>query len=548
MRLKHAFILILVIIGIFFAGFITAAAVPGRVIKTFKTPGNNPTGMTFDNTGNKIWLADTDSCLIYSIDPDSGEVLRKLESPGFEPLGLAWDGSLLWCVDGEECYIYGLNIAKGTAEKIIESYSKKPGGLAYANEFLWLLDNNDQKILKINREDGMMHENIPSPAPICYGLAFDGTYLWTCDPAEDAIYRVEPNSGDVVTVLDSNGPLPHGLCWDGKTLWNADAQKNELYCLDLKGDTWMNKKNPQVYSWEVVQEFRNYGPGEAQNLDVYIAVPNAQENQEIQGEIRYQPQPKDFVTDQWDQKFAHFHFDNTASGSILKSKLLITTRQYDIHAVIFPERVGPLSQIPEECKKFLVDGVKFDIKNDIIKNAVKEAVGDEKRPYWMMRKIFNYIMAHLEYNLKPLGGWNPAPTVLKRGTGSCSEYTFVFIAMCRAAGLPARYSGALVVRSQDKGIDNVWHRWAQVYLPNYGWVPVDVQAGDKRAPGRRAQCIGGLSNRYLITTNGGGDSQYLDFYYNFNSKWKTKGKCHIVNKQYGQFSPHEKTQEPGNKQ
>ena len=47
------------------------------------------------------------------------------------------------------------------------------------------------------------------------------------------------------------------------------------------------------------------------------------------------------------------------------------------------------------------------------------------------------------------GGWNTAPIVLERGNGSCSEYTFVFISMCRAAGVPARYVGSVVERGES---------------------------------------------------------------------------------------------------
>ncbi len=53
----------------------------------------------------------------------------------------------------------------------------------------------------------------------------------------------------------------------------------------------------------------------------------------------------------------------------------------------------------------------------------------------------------------------------------------------------------------------------------------------------RARKIGVLRNVYLITTKGGGDSEYLEFYYNFNAKWKTRGKCKIYSKQFGEFVP-----------
>lgn len=114
------------------------------------------------------------------------------------------------------------------------------------------------------------------------------------------------------------------------------------------------------------------------------------------------------------------------------------------------------------------------------------------------------------------GGWNTAPTVLTRGNGSCSEYSFVFISMCRSAGIPAKYVGSVVVRGDDASIDDVFHRWVEIYLPGYGWLPVDPSGGDKPSPRDQARCFGSLSNRFLITTDSGGNSKTLGWYYNTN--------------------------------
>ena len=511
-------------------------AVLGSAKLTFKTPANHPTGLAFD--GKNIWLADRGAYQIYQINPQDGAVIKTINAPGFDPRGLAWDGKLLWCVDAGEGWIYGINVQTGIAEKLLESNSPDPIGLAFDGEFLWLVDNKEKKLLKINRSDGMMHENIPAPSSNSKDLTFDGKYIWVADNGDDMLYRVDPASGQVVTFMASVGPYPYGLCWDGKTLWCADYQRAELYQLDLEDKDFVVRKDPKEYYWEAIHDFRNYGPDLVTELDSYIAVPGDLDNQELLDEIRYEPAPKDFVVDRWGQKFAHFHFTDIAPGSFLTPKMKVKAKLYHTEYIIFPERVGKLDQIPADLKtKYLGDGLKYDMTNPVIQQAVQEAVGKERHPYWMVRKIFDYICDKVDYNLKPLGGWNPAPTVLKRGTGSCSEYTFIFIAMCRASGLPARYAGSIVVRSQDKGIDDVWHRWAEVYLPNYGWIPVDVSAGDSPIPSQRARKIGVLSNRYLITTKGGGDSEYLEFYYNFNAKWKTQGKCKIHSKQYGEFTP-----------
>ena len=519
-----------------FAAITPMQAVVGDPAITFRTPAQHPTGMCFD--GTYIWLADAGTYKIYAILPDTGQVKKTLEAPGFDPRGLAWDGQLLWCIDGEAGWIYGINVNTGTAEKILESNAPDPGGLAFDGEYLWMIDRGAKEILKINRIDGMMHENIPAPSAHPNDLAFDGTYLWVTDNEDDMLYRSMPGSGDVVTFLRAAGPYVYGICWDGKTLWSADYQDEKLCRLDLQSKEFMARRNAKDYEWEVVQGFRNFGPDEVSDVETFIAVPHDRNNQEILSEITYDPQPASFVTDRWGQRFARFHYPKVPADTFLKSRLKLKARLYDTEFYIFPERVGTLNDIPKSMGIYLADGFKYDINHPVMQKAVKEAVGDEKRPYWIMRKLFNYIIDKIDYKLKPLGGWNPAPTVLKRGTGSCSEYTFVFIGLCRAAGLPARYVGSIVVRSKDKGIDDVWHRWVEVYLPNYGWIPADPSAeGHRPYPGGKGRLIGTVGNRYLITTESGGGSRYLDFYYNFNTRWKTNGKCKISSKQYGEFKP-----------
>lgn len=74
--------------------------------------------------------------------------------------------------------------------------------------------------------------------------------------------------------------------------------------------------------------------------------------------------------------------------------------------------------------------------------------------YKIVKGIYYYLHEKLYYERS--GGWNTAPTVLERGNGSCSEYTFVFISMCRAAGVPARYVGSVVERGESASMDEVF--------------------------------------------------------------------------------------------
>jgi len=160
-----------------------------------------------------------------------------------------------------------------------------------------------------------------------------------------------------------------------------------------------------------------------------------------------------------------------------------------------------------------------------VKSKAKEIVGGEENTYWIARRIFKWIIDHLEY--ERVGGWDVAPTLIKRGTGSCSEYAFLFIALCRASGLPARYQGGTAMRGDEASVDGVYHRWAEVYLPGYGWVPIDPSRGEGKYGADRIGAIGRLSNRLFVTTHGGGDSQYLGWDYNSSSRYTCQGRCEL---------------------
>jgi transglutaminase-like putative cysteine protease len=209
---------------------------------------------------------------------------------------------------------------------------------------------------------------------------------------------------------------------------------------------------------------------------------------------------------------------------------------YKTRFFIFPDKVGTLADIPKDTSDlYLADDTKYWVGDPYIKSTAERVVGDERNCYWIARRLFNFIIENVEFELA--GGWNVAPTVLKRGTGSCSEYSFAYIALCRAAGLPARLAGSVIIRGDDASTDEIFHRWVEVYLPNYGWVPIDPQGGDRQYPAQQASAIGYLSNIFLITTIGGGGSEYLEWGYNSNEFWQSEGPCKIHSEHIGEWSP-----------
>lgn len=521
----------------------TASATPGDTVRSIPLTTHHPHGLTFD--GDYLWLADHLTDYLYQIDPDNGEVRDSIKAPAYHVRGLTFDGTWIWCVDPEEEAIFAINPRTRIVERTIWCPASKPNGLAFDGDLLWIADDANNELLQINTEDGTTINSLKAPTSLPVGLTYDGAYLWVSDRYRDKIFMVHPSSGDVIFTFDAPAAHSWGLAYDGKYLWNVDYETDRIYQIVVQDKTKFSRIDKKEQQCTFIHQVRNFGPDSVKSLDVYLAIPDDMNNQELLAEPVFDPKPDEVIQDKWGQKVAHFRFADMAAGDFTNVTMTNHVRLFANRYFILPEKVGALDDIPSDIvKAYTVNDAKFDYEHPTIQSALETAVGDESNPYWIARKIYNYLIEKLEYEL--VGGWNVAPTVLERGTGSCSEYTFVYIAMCRAAGVPARYVGSVVIRGDDASQDQVFHRWVEVYLPGYEWVPVDPSGGDSDWPAERAENFGYLSNRFLITTSGGGGSEYLEWSYNANERWTSKGRCKIDAENFGEWTPIDLA-EPGHK-
>ena len=74
-------------------------------------------------------------------------------------------------------------------------------------------------------------------------------------------------------------------------------------------------------------------------------------------------------------------------------------------------------------------------------------------------------------------------------------------------------------------------------VPYIGSIPIDPQVGDKELARDRARNIGRVSNRFLITTQGGEDSEYLGWYYNYNQDYQTDPQVQVFFETYAEWEP-----------
>ena len=84
--------------------------------------------------------------------------------------------------------------------------------------------------------------------------------------------------------------------------------------------------------------------------------------------------------------------------------------------------------------------------------------------------------------------------------GNCTDFHALLIGLCRAEGIPARFSiGFPIPAVRGEGEIGGYHCWAEFYLNGYGWIPVDASEACKN-PDKREYFFGAhYENRVQLT-------------------------------------------------
>jgi transglutaminase-like putative cysteine protease len=96
---------------------------------------------------------------------------------------------------------------------------------------------------------------------------------------------------------------------------------------------------------------------------------------------------------------------------------------------------------------------------------------------------------------------------LKSKDGDCTDYADLFVALCRAKGLPARTCEGYLTTSVPRD-DTQKHDWVEVYLKDLGWVPFDPFHVDLNAAK-----VDALRPIYILLSNRRNDETLGNFHY-----------------------------------
>ncbi len=86
------------------------------------------------------------------------------------------------------------------------------------------------------------------------------------------------------------------------------------------------------------------------------------------------------------------------------------------------------------------------------------------------------INQHCHYAVREMGRSLPPGITWRSRKGTCRDFTVLFMEVCRAAGLAARFVSGYQEGDAAAG-EHYLHAWAEVYLPGAGWRGYDPTLG-----------------------------------------------------------------------
>jgi hypothetical protein len=194
----------------------------------------------------------------------------------------------------------------------------------------------------------------------------------------------------------------------------------------------------QVSRWRVGMSIKAAG-GACNNGNGYISVPADWPEQEVQIiEEEVSPEIKiSYSTVGGGVKIMNLRIGQLAAGTEAKAIVLFEVRRSailppaDTSHFVLPDA----KKLPSDIRPYIAPSPKIESRDPKIRELAKKIGVDEPTAWKHVEAIYDWVRDKVKYENGPMKG---ALAALKDGTGDCEELTSLFIAICRAAGIPAR--------------------------------------------------------------------------------------------------------------
>ena len=142
----------------------------------------------------------------------------------------------------------------------------------------------------------------------------------------------------------------------------------------------------------------------------------------------------------------------------------------------YPDVSNKYLQVQSNGSALLIDPTNLNIKI-IAQDVVDEAEADNS--FLLAKELFIWLKENTGYRIhNDRGSVQPAAVTFQKKTGDCDDLSFLYISLCRAVGIPARFIRGYLLSEDEPGDVLVTpHAWTEVFvggsMGSNGWIPVE---------------------------------------------------------------------------
>ncbi|MGA8224480.1 MAG: transglutaminase domain-containing protein [Candidatus Acidiferrales bacterium] len=177
---------------------------------------------------------------------------------------------------------------------------------------------------------------------------------------------------------------------------------------------------------------------------------------------------------EYGNRYAYFDVDTDDFKPPFDIRLTFHAERFE-HRVALTVSDDPPSQPLISPARFLQPDRLVPINGEIAQLSEEKTKGATE-PVEKARRLYDYVIATMHYDHDGTGwGRGDAIWACDNKHGNCTDFHSLFIAMARAAGIPARFEiGFSIPVGTHEGTIGGYHCWAEFYTPGIGWIPVDA--------------------------------------------------------------------------
>lgn len=209
--------------------------------------------------------------------------------------------------------------------------------------------------------------------------------------------------------------------------------------------------------------FEGFSSQASPKMKLWVNLPQTIPGKQEVMKISFQPEPSrhfresgnDYVEYQVDVPKKTAHFEIRVQAKIMWSNL----------AQIIHSSSPPTEEDPN-LALYLAHERMIEKDHPLIQKLASNISGEDTLD--TVKKIYHFVPTYLSVDLSKIKGVGAAKTAETK-KGMCIDYCDLFVALCRAKGIPARVTAGFKC---DFTVSPK-HSWIEVYIEPYGWIDLD---------------------------------------------------------------------------